>query len=667
MNVRIKPTAAKAILGVALTAAILLNQACASQRKLQRIREDKEAADIMPIKEEADVMANLENLQTEQIKKVDSLPQDGEPFIMNAILDEETGEMVATEELAAAMVVSRRYQVAERNGQIELPFEIMVPEDMMDSKWQVRLYPDLRLTGKEFEETTPLEPVFITGGGYREKQYKGYEQYDRFISTIITDSTQMLKRHQLVLFIKRNMPQIYALKADSTNISDAEFMTRYNVSAQEAIRHYTKDWMVRSNERKKADKERRFRRYVKSPIITDGIRLDTVIINPNGSYTYRYIQTIATRKDLKYAYIALNGSIYDQAKSIYDMPKTEEIEYPISSLSHFVKDITRYKMKTVWRRQEANSSYDISFALGKSNIDTTLSANSSELRRIATNLRTLMNDTVFDLDSIIVHASCSPEGRIAINERLSRERSKSVSRHFDRFMKEYIDSTSREAGFSVDENGNIIKSEAIRSIPFISRYTDENWELLDELVIKDDSLTSQQKDRYFEIAAQNTNNRDRREVLLKKESWYNYIKDNFYPKLRVVNFNFNLHRKGMVEEFVQTEEVDTTYSRGVQYLKDRDYKAALEILQNYDDYNSAVAYMAMDRNLSAWECLENEEETADVCYLKAIILSRFQRDEEACQYYKRACEMERMYIFRGNLDPEITVLIKKYGLNKEYN
>ena len=49
----------------------------------------------------------------------------------------------------------------------------------------------------------------------------------------------------------------------------------------------------------------------------------------------------------------------------------------------------------------------------------------------------------------------------------------------------------------------------------------------------------------------------------------------------------------------------------------------------------------------------------------SLALTRFARDEEACDCYKRACEMDGSYVFRGNLDPEITLLIKKFGLNKE--
>ena len=348
------------------------------------------------------------------------------------------------------------------------------------------------------------------------------------------------------------------------------------------------------------------------------------------------------------------------------MPRTDSIEYPISSLSHFVKDITRYKMKTVWRRQEANSSYHIAFAVAKDRIDPALGKNASELERIKKNLRNVLNNDVFDLDSIIVSASCSPEGRYSFNRKLSQGRTSNVCAYFEDFMNEYIDSVSAERGFSVDESGKVVKGEKMARVPFVARHTPENWELLDQLVQKDTSLDQNAIETYFRLAGKYALEPDRREYMMHREKWYDYVKEVLYPELRVVNFNFHLHRKGMVEEFVRTEEVDTLYARGVQLLRDRDYDAALEILRDYDDYNAAIAFMAKDRNLSAIKCLENEEETADVLYLKAILYSRFAQDKEACEYYRRACELDRSYVFRGNLDPEITVLIKKYGLNKEF-
>ena len=325
---------------------LILVQSCASQKKLQQIRAQKDGVEISPISDADDSLAASENIQSEAISKVDSLPQD-KPIIMNAILDEETGEMVATEELMASMIVSRRYQVAERNGKIDLPFEILVPKRLQDSKWQLRLVPDLTLSGIGYRDTTALEPVYITGEEYRNRQLRGYEQYERFLGRIITDSSRLVYRFQLEQFLKRNLPEVYKLKTDSTYVTETDFYSRYDVSAQEALDHYTKGWLVNSNERLIADKDRRFRRYVKSPIVEEGIRLDTVLVNPDGDCIYRYVQTIDTRKDLKYAYIALEGSIWEQDQELYIMPRTDSIEYPVSSLSHFVKDITRYKMKTV--------------------------------------------------------------------------------------------------------------------------------------------------------------------------------------------------------------------------------------------------------------------------------------------------------------------------------
>lgn len=644
---------------------LFLVQACGSQRKLQKIKMQRDGVEIYPVRDAEDSVAIPDEIKSASISKIDSLEQDG-PVIMNAIFDEKTGEKIAIEELTASIIVSRRYLVAERNGKIDLPFEIFVPKHLQDSKWQLRLNPDLTLSGTGYRDTTALEPVYITGSEYRERQLRGYEQYERFLGGIITDSSRFVYRHQLEQFLKRNIPEIYELRNDTTYVSDREFLSRYNVSAREAVDHYTKSWVVNKNQRIEEEKEKRFRQFVKAPIVTEGIRLDTVITNPDGDCIYRYVQTIDSRKDLKYAYIALEGSIWQQDRNIYKMPRTDSIEYPISSLSHFVKDITRYKMKTVWRRQEANSSYHIAFAVAKDRIDPALGKNASELERIKKNLRNVLNNDVFDLDSIIVSASCSPEGRYAFNRKLSKGRTSNVCAYFEDFMNEYIDSVSAERGFSVDESGKVVKEEKMARVPFVARHTPENWELLDQLVQKDTSLDQNAVETYFRIAGKYASEPDRREYMMHREKWYDYVKEVLYPELRVVNFNFHLHRKGMVEEFVRTEEVDTLYARGVQLLRDREYDAALEILCNYDDYNAALAFMAKDRNLSAIKCLENEEETADVLYLKAILYSRFAQDKEACEYYRRACELDHSYVFRGNLDPEITVLIKKYGLNKGY-
>ena len=151
---------------------------------------------------------------------------------------------------------------------------------------------------------------------------------------------------------------------------------------------------------------------------------------------------------------------------------------------------------------------------------------------------------------------------------------------------------------------------------------------------------------------------------MQKETWYGHLRDDIYPKLRTVKFNFYLHRRGMIKDTVHTTVLDTTYMRGVMALKDMDYDIALSCLRPYHDFNTAVAYVGLDRNQSALEILTGLERTAEVNYLLAIIYSRLGDEQQAVTKYLDACRQNRSFIHRGNLDPEISSLIKLYGLNK---
>ena len=103
--------------------------------------------------------------------------------------------------------------------------------------------------------------------------------------------------------------------------------------------------------------------------------------------------------------------------------------------------------------------------------------------------------------------------------------------------------------------------------------------------------------------------------------------------------------------------------RGVNALLNMDYDGALALLRPYEDYNTAIAYMGLDRNLSAMEILSGLKPNAQVNYLLAILYARQGNGEEAVSHYLQSCKQEPAYIHRGNLDPEIQQLIKAYRLN----
>lgn len=648
------------IIPAILVSLAALISSCATQRKLKDIRQGKITEVQLTLSKEVDHLPEMKaaavTRDTLKIKDDDGT----DILIMKAIKDEETGEMVATDVIDAATVTARFRNVAERSGKVDLAFQVIVPEAMMDSKWQLRFHPDLYI----MEDSTRLDPVIITGTAYRKAQLRGYQQYDRFLARIIQDSTRFVNLKALEIFLKRNIPQIYAFKTDSTYVSDSVFYSVYGVSEQDAVEHYTNQIAKSRNERRKSRMDKMYRKYVKAPIVTEGIRLDTVIVDANGDFIYNYVQTINTRPKLRKADIVLSGEIYEQDERLYLIPRSEPLTFYISSISALADNTERYLTKVIERKASANTECRIDFEVGKSEVKPELGENAIGIHRIKETLASLLNNETYDLDSIVVSATASPEGAYSANNTLAQRRSEAVSKYFSTYIKEYGDSLLMEGGVSMDLDGGHMRYTRQRmDIGFTPRCIPENWEDLYTLVENDPVLNVDQKETFRQIYT--IEDPDKREKTLQGRSYYSYLKESLYPRLRTVKFNFYLHRKGMVKDTVHTTVIDSTYMRGVQALKDMDYAGALALLNPYKDFNTAVAFMGLNRNANALQILEKLEKTPEVNYLLAVLYSRRGEPEKAVECYLRSCRQNRSYVYRGNLDPEISALIKTYGLNQE--
>jgi len=119
-----------------------------------------------------------------------------------------------------------------------------------------------------------------------------------------------------------------------------------------------------------------------------------------------------------------------------------------------------------------------------------------------------------------------------------------------------------------------------------------------------------------------------------------------------------------IQRKMRNGEIDENYAEGLQALKDMDYEAAGKILRKYKDYNAALAMVALDSNYTAEDILVKLPKSAYVNYLLAIVNVRLGREDLAVDFYTDACRENSMFIHRGNLDPEILSLIKKYNLDK---
>ena len=639
-----------------LLAFLLLATACGPSSHIRQLKQEQVSAQLS-LSEERELPTLDVGAPVHRDTLVVEDPQGREVIIMKAVKDE-NGEMVAHETLDAARVTARFRNVAERGGSVDLRFQILVPEKMQDSDWQLCFYPDLFV----LEDSIRLEPVLITGSGYRKAQLKGYQQYRRFLESLSADSLHFVDRRQLENFLRRNIPSIYRYRTDSSFVSDEAFTSAFGVTEQRALEHYTNDLRVRLNRRKVERKEEVFRQYVKAPIVSEGLRLDTVIQQIGGDIAYEYVQSVRVRPKMRKASVILGGEIFQDGQVIYRVPPSEPLTFYISSLSSLTDNRIRYKTKVISRTVQANTACYIEFEQGKADIRENRGNNPAEMGRIKENLVSLVEDKVFDLDSIVITASCSPEGSWESNRKLSVLRSESVSRHYQAFLKRREDSLRRSQGvmLSMDESYRAAQKAPIRFIP---HYDAENWDMLDALVEKDSTLARADKDRYGKI--RETADPDTREKMLQELSGYRYLRENLYPRLRTVRFDFHLHRKGMVKDTVHTTEVDSTYMLGLEALREREYEKALSLLREYRDYNTAIAYVSLDYNASAMDILKDLEKTPQVNYMLALLYARKGDDQNAVQYYLNACHEDRSYVFRGNLDPEINVLIQRYGLNRE--
>lgn len=636
---------------------------CATQKKLQRLQNGETPQVQLILGNQPDYLPKVDETSSVTRDTLKVKDDDGrELIVMKAIKDEESGEMVATDVIQAAKVTARFRNVAERNGRVDLAFQVIVPQSMRDSRWQLRFYPDMFMLG----DSVRLDPVIITGAAYRKAQLRGYQMYEKFLSKIVNDSTKFINVRQLEIFLKRYIPQVFSYKTDTSFVSEQEFYSAYGVSERQAVEHYTNRFAKNLNERRKAKMDKMHRKYIKSPIVTEGIRLDTVMISDDGEFIYNYVQTINTRPKLKKVDIILSGEIYEQDKRLYNIPRSEPLTFYISSISAFVDNTERYLTKVVERRAMANTESRIDFELGKSDIKPEYGRNLEEIAMIERTLASLVENATYDLDSITVRATASPEGPYAVNRRLAQRRSESVSSWFGKYVKSYRDSLVSARGVFAELGSDSFKDDSggLSDVVFTPRCIPENWDDLLTLVASDIVMNDNQKEEFVRIC-ESEKEPDRREVMLRKCTFYNYMKETLYPRLRTVKFNFYLHRKGMVKDTIHTTVVDSLYMEGVQALHDMDYASALSRLLPYGDFNAAVACVGMDRNATAMKILESLPDSDKVNYLMAILYSRAGDYQNAVNHYLKACHQNPSFVFRGNLDPEIYVLIKTYGLNSQ--
>lgn len=441
-----------------------------------------------------------------------------------------------------------------------------------------------------------------------------------------------------------------------------------SLDSTDLVKKFYNTQKIARNEARKAMKDEKYHDIVRFPFNPDA-ELDTVIYAAD-QVKFLYSQKVPADENSARMKVYVVGNVLSGNGSKYPLPKSDTLTYLVSSMTKFIDKTPRYVRKIIARDAEANTSVNFYFPRNGFNLNETIAVNRKGVKKVKDLTLALMTDPVYKIDSLTLFASSSPEGSWRVNGEIAQKRAKSIRDVLVREFTALYDSLSVGVNVEMDEAGNLIHREVKDEIPDLPnlmkiRTIPEDWNKLRSLIVSDADFKGH-KDAILRIIDREQEP-DRREWLIKSQykSEYAYMLEKLYPIIRAVDFRFSLSRRGMKQDTIYTNEPDTTYARAVEYLEKRKYAQALEMLRPYDDVNTAIAYMSLGYDKAALRIFEKSPQTADNKYMQAILQARLGNEEKAVRLLLGAVDMNAQMKFRANLDPELSELVKKYGLFKE--
>lgn len=441
-----------------------------------------------------------------------------------------------------------------------------------------------------------------------------------------------------------------------------------SLDSTDLVKKFYNTQKIARNEARKAMKDEKYHDIVRFPFNPDA-ELDTVIYAAD-QVKFLYSQKVPADENSARMKVYVVGNVLSGNGSKYPLPKSDTLTYLVSSMTKFIDKTPRYVRKIIARDAEANTSVNFYFPQNDFNLNETIAVNRKGVKKVKDLTLALMTDPVYRIDSLTLFASSSPEGSWRVNGEIAQKRAKSIRDVLVREFTALYDSLSVGVNVEMDEAGNLIHREVKDEIPDLPnlikiRTIPEDWNKLRSLIVSDADFKGH-KDAILRIIDREQEP-DRREWLIKSQykSEYAYMLEKLYPIIRAVDFRFSLSRRGMKQDTIYTNEPDTTYARAVEYLEERKYEQALEMLRPYDDVNTAIAYMSLGYDKAALRIFEKSPQTADNKYMQAILQARLGNEEQAVRLLLGAVDMNAQMKFRANLDPELSELVKKYGLFKE--
>lgn len=523
-------------------------------------------------------------------------------LIMTAERDSVTGNYELTGgELAEVTVTAAAKSVAERNGKVNIDFVVSVPGSLMMKDWRMVIRPYLDNSGERID----LDSLEITGTVNYNFNLRRRRQLNREQGSVSRSKSALEHRAEWAGIRRGKKVEPIVGQLGTQTAFDSEINSAADLSGK-------------------------------------GMRLDTVMTR-GEDYVYFYSQQLDSRGLATRLRVWFDSYIVNCGDDVYTMGTSDTVTFNIASFLQFMDRAPRYVRKIVYRKVTDKMTAQIQFHQGKFEVIDTLGNNRMELDKVRHKLKALYDGNEFVVDTLFVTAFASPEGAYSLNAELSRKRGQSI--------KDYL---------SMMDTYHVLPDYE----QIIADNTAEDWKKLRELIMQSPYVQHAEQIAHIIDTQPDA---DWRETQIRNAypADYQYIRDHIYPQLRAVEFTFCLARRNMVEDVMFTDEIDTAYAEAVELMQQRKYKEAMPKLLEYRDLNTALCYMSLGYNKTAIQILDEQVETADREYLKAILYAREGDIQKAVQLYMKSCEMDDSKIMRGTLDPEIADIIKAYGLHAD--
>ena len=412
-------------------------------------------------------VANGDDIRRGGVVEADSAGE-SEPMILSAVVEDNEGGLVAKGKLSPVVVTANHKRVSVRGGKIRLGFDVHIPAAFCSEEWQVRLTPKLfwERDSMELERVMATGELYRSS---QMRGYEKYRKFLSSIIPDSVDFVKAFTylfllenfsaRNFKELAVTTGRPEGGAVRsgeqaagrtgkdgqkgsagkesvngnreemsgaesaaAEEFTKSDAkgkssdkergrsvsDEMVRvgeFGVTEDEAIEYYIKHYLVNLNNRRKARLEEVFRRCVKDPIDTSGIRLDTIIRGGEGDIIYRYSQDVKAADGMKKLRLTFSGGVFAYGRKLYDFPKSDTLAYYVSSFSRFLDESPLYLTARVERDVVVSTIAFIEFKVGSWTVDESLGENYREIERIKANFDSLQLNKEFVTDSALFFES----------------------------------------------------------------------------------------------------------------------------------------------------------------------------------------------------------------------------------------------------------------------